>query len=701
MRVLFLFFLFCCGLSKGLWAQPEDNKAEDNDLSNGTQFLIENLVQESESDNFDLGTQFEYLEGYTQTPLDLNRATEQELTEFGLLSAIQVQALLLYREKYGQIFSLYELQGIPAFDLDLILRITPYVSVSKSKEKEAFQIGKILKYSRHQIFARYQRLLEPQRGYDPLQPGETGQRFLGSPDKFYFRYRLSYKDRLSAGITMEKDAGEEFFSGSNPQGFDYYSAHLYLKNLNKFVHSVAVGDYQIYFGQGLTAWDGFGLRKGAQVLNVKRISLPLRPYTSVNEALFMRGAAAHFEFLPEKQLQTTVFGSYRRRDANRESMLDSVLSELDFEVSSLQNIGFHRTPNEIKDENAIGITTAGARVRYSGNIGHIAGNFVYNHLSNSLRRDNPALYQQFNFAGQQSFNASLDYSLRYRNVQLFGETAINEKGGIATLNGLLAELDPRVGIALLHRYYDKRYYTLTGNGFGESSQVGNESGLYIGMESRLGKGVILSTYFDVFAFPWLSYRADAPARGYEGFAKLEYSPNYYITAYTQYRFERKQRNLSGNTTNIDQLINNDRHNLRFHFAYDVSRQFALRTRLEFAFFQNKAFTKGAVVYQDLVIKPQKLPLRLQVRLAYFDTDNFDTRIYAYENDLLYVFSVLPYFGQGMRYYLNASYKINRNISLWLRFSQTYFTDREKISSGLNEIDGRTRTEIKAQVRVKF
>ena len=695
-----LVLLFCFPLS--VWAQREENnKADENEISNGTQFLIENLVQESEGDNFDLGTQFEYLEGYAQNPLDLNQANEQELMDFGLFSAIQVQALILYRERYGQIFSLYELQGIPAFDIDLILRVTPYVTVAKSKEKEAFNIGKALRYSRHQIFGRYQRVLEQQRGFQPLEDGQTGQRFLGSPDKLYFRYRLSYKDRLSAGITMEKDAGEEFFTGSNPQGFDYYSAHLYLKDLTKNLQSVALGDFQVYFGQGLTVWDGFGMRKGAEVLNIKRISAPIRPYTSVNEALFMRGGAANLAFLPEKQLQVTVFGSYRRRDANRQAQLDSLLDGLDFEVSSLQNIGFHRTPNEIEDENSIGLITAGAQVRYAGKIGHIAANAVWNELSNALSRDDPPLYQQFNFAGQRSINASLDYSLRYRNVQFFGETAINEKGGLATLNGLLAELDPRVSMALLHRFYDRNYYTLTGNAFGESTQVGNESGLYIGMESRLGKGVVLSTYFDIFAFPWLSYRADAPTRGYEAFAKLSYTPNYVISAYTQYRFERKGRNLSGNTTPIDQIINNDRHNLRFHFAYDVTQQFALRTRVEFAFFQNQAFSQGVMMYQDLVFKPQKLPLRLQIRLAYFDTDNFDTRIYAYENDLLYVFSVLPYFGQGMRYYFNASYKINNNISIWLRFSQTYFTDRDIISSGLNQINGPTRSEVKAQVRFKF
>lgn len=669
--------------------------------SNSTQFLIENLVEENDGEGIDFGTQFEYLETYRKNPLDLNKATEEELTEFGMLSAIQIQALLLYRKRFGQIFSLYELQGVPTFDVKTIVQLTPYISVAATKEQEKMNFGKMFKYSRHQIFARYQRILEEQKGYTLLLPGETGSRFLGSPDKLYLRYRMSYKDRMSFGLTMEKDAGEEFFKGSNPQGFDYYSGHFYLRKISKNVHSVALGDFQVFFGQGLTIWGGFGIRKTAQVLNIKRISMPLRPYTSVNESLFLRGAAGHFQFLKEKNLELTVFGSFRQRDANIFSEVDSLIEDLDIDVSNLVVTGYHRTAREIEKENAIGMVTSGARLSYKGKIGHIAGNFVHNYFTNELRREAPALYQQYDFAGRQSFNASLDYSFRYRNIHFFGETAINGSGGIATINSLLAELDPRVNIAILQRYYDRKYYTLNGNAFGEGSRPSNESGLYIGLESRLGAGVKLSSYFDIFQFPWLRYQTDAPTKGYEVLGKLSYDPNYFITTYAQYRFEQKGRNLSNNTTKIDQIIQQKRHNLRFHFGYKVSRQLEVRSRFEFSFVQKEAFSRGFMMYQDIIVKPKIIPITFQTRLAFFDTDNYDTRIYAYENDLLYLFSVLAYSGKGLRYYFNVNYKINANFTLWLRFSQTYFTDRDIISSNLGEIQGRTLSEIKVQLRAKF
>lgn len=697
--IVALIFLPLC-LSAQKPKEKKEKEGED-EVSNSMQYLIENLVEDSGGEDFDFDTQFEYLENYRKNPLDLNNATEADLVEFGLLTDIQIQSLLYYRKRFGQIFSLYELQGVPTFELKTILRLLPYITVEPTKAIEKMNFATMFKYSRHQIFFRYQRILEQQKGFTPLEPGETGSRYLGTPDKFYLRYRMTYKDRMSLGLTMEQDAGEEFFKGSNPQGFDFYSGHLYLKQISKNVHSIALGDFQVYFGQGLTAWGGFGIRKGAQVLNVKRVSLPIRPYTSANEALFMRGAAANFQFLKDNNLELTVFGSFRQRDANLAAVVDSLVEDLDVEVTSLQEIGYHRTTSEIANENTIGIVTSGARIRYTGKSWHIAGNFVYNYLTNPLVRSNPALYQMYQFSGRQTFNVSLDYSFRYKMLHFSGETAVNDRGGVATVNSITADLDSRIAIAALYRYYDPKYYTLNGNAFAEGTDASNESGFYIGMETRLGAGLELSTYFDFFQFPWLKYQVDAPTKGYEMFAKLDYAPSRNITTYLQYRFEQKGKNLSGNTTNIDQIINHDKHNLRLHFDYALSSQLSLKSRVEFSFYQNHEFNKGFVIYQDIVYKPEIIPLNFHFRLAFFDTDNYDTRIYAYENDVLYAFSIIPYYGQGLRYYFNLSYDINRYLSIWLRFSQTYYTDRDVISSGLGEIDGRTRSEIKVQVRAKF
>jgi len=685
-----------------LWAQADSTDALDTD--NETQFIIENLVEDADAQEFDFDTEFEHLEAYRKNPLDINACSREQLIAFGMLSEIQVQGLLNYRKRFGQIFSVYELINVPTFDLPTVRRILYYLSMEPVKEMEAFNFGKAFKYSKNQIFTRYQRILEQADGYiadDSLSAPE----YPGTADKLYFRYRLTYKDRLSMGITMEKDAGERllvpYSQNIKTKLPDYFSAHFYIKDLNKFVKALAIGDYQVYLGQGLTMWGGFGVRKGANTMNVKRFSPTIRPYTAVNEALFMRGGAATFGFGSGKKMEASVFASHRFRDANIALADTSDDASLDvLQISSLQETGMHRTANELSDKNSVQHITTGAAFKYRGDTWQLGAHAVYNRLSDSLVR-NPALYQKYSFNGRGLLNLGVDYAYLYKNLQLFGETAISQNGGIATINGLLTSLDERVNFSLVQRYYDKRYQQLTGNAFGEGSNTNNESGLYMGMNASIASGLTMAGYFDVFSFPWLRSTADGPSRGHEYLLRMDYAPSYNWSIYAQYRSENKQSNLSDNTTPIDYLIFKRRQNLRVHFRYRVNNQFELRTRAEFSFYKDHDKSRGFMMYQDLVWSPAFAPFRAQARIAIFDTDDYDTRMYAYENDVLYAFSVPAYYGRGTRFYLNMSYNVNRTVSLWLRFSQTYFADRSVISSGNEEILGNRRSEVKAQVRVTF
>ena len=701
MKYIYAIILGCLASSL-VFAQgdPRDS-TEILDVDNETQIMIENLVDDADATEFSFDTEFERLETYRKNPLDINSADRDELSALGLLSDIQVQGLINYRNRFGQIFSLYELMGVPTFDESTIFKIVPYISLEETKAMEAFSFKRAFKYSRNQIFVRYQRTLEVSDGYLP-DDSLSSPEYMGSADKLYFRYRMSYKDRLSFGLTMEKDAGEQYLTpfsqNSNVKLPDYFSAHFYLKDVNKYIKAVALGDYQVYMGQGLTMWAGFGMRKGANTLNVKRLARTLRPYTSVNEAAFLRGGAVNLAF---GKLETTVFASHRFRDANislADTTDDASLEVL--QVSSLQETGLHRTTGELLDKNSLQQITTGGNVRYKGKSWQIGGNFVYNRFSDSIIRST-TLYQQYAFNGQSLMNASLDYSLWYRNLQFFGETALSSNGGLATINGFTAALDPRVGLSLVHRYYARNYQTLWGNSFGEGSNTNNESGIYMGLNADIGKGMTMSGYIDMFKFPWLRSSVDAPSRGYEYFFRLDYTPSYRWGAYFQYRFEEKESNRSENTTAIDYLILKRRQNLRLHLRYRINREFEIRTRAELSFYKDHEFNRGFMMYQDLVWSPGFAPLKVNMRFAIFDAPDYDTRIYAYENDVLYAFSVPAYYGRGTRFYLNLSYKVNRNVAFWLRYAVTSFSDRNSISSGNDEVLGNKRSEIKAQVRVSF
>jgi hypothetical protein len=690
------FFLF-----NPIFAQVDTTDLLDQDNEN--QILLENIIEDQDLQEFDFDTEFERLETFRKNPLDINTCSKEQLISLGLLSELQIQALLGYRKRFGQILSLFELLHIPTFDEPSVRRILPYLILEEERQADLFSLSKAFKYSKNQIFTRYTRVLNQQAGY--LSENGESPAYIGSPDKLYFRYRLTFKDKMSLGLTLEKDAGEEwlipFSQNAKVKLPDYFSMHFYLKDVNKHIKGVALGDYQIFFGQGLVIWGGFGARKGANTTNIKRFSPSLRPYTSVNEAIFNRGAAVQLAFGKKSRWESTVFASHRFRDGNislADTSDDASLEVL--QISSLQEGGTHRTLSEIADKNSTQFISTGTQLKYKSEYWQLGAHFVMNYLTDSLSRT-PQLYQKYQFQGQYNMMAGIDYSFVYKNLQFFGETALSHNGGLATLNGLLASLDDKNSLALLYRYFDPKFQSLTGNAFGETANVNNEHGFYLGWSSNWGKGITANAYFDIFSFPWLKSTADRPSQGFEYFVKIDYAPTYKWSMYLQFRQETKQANVSNNDTYTDYLQYNTRNNLRFHFRYRISRAFEMRTRAEMSFYKDEDFSYGMMLYQDLVWTPSFAPIKLNCRLAVYDATDYDTRIYAYENDVLYSFSVPAYYGRGMRFYINFNYNINRNVAIWLRYATTVYSDRNEISSGNELISGNQRSEIKAQIRVSF
>ena len=665
------------------------------------QQVIEDFLQNTESEgDFDFNTVFEELEYYLRRPMNLNEAGEEDLQNLQLLSDIQILELLNYRRTAGDLISIYELQAIPSFDLQTIRRLLPYVTVDKGIDDYQLSIPRMMAEGQNELYLRWSRIVEEQKGYSPLEEGQTAQRYLGDPNQFYLRYKHSYSNKLSYGITAEKDRGEEFFTGSNKQGFDFYSAHLFIKDYNRTIKAIAIGDYAVSFGQGLILYSGFGAGKSSYVMNIKRSARVLRPYTSVNESNFQRGAAATLAF--GKRLEVTALASHRRRDGNvlEPDTLD--VEESIRQISSLGIAGLHRTDSEIADERALGQTTFGGRLRWKGDRGHIALNGLYEQIDADLTlRDQP--YNRFYFSGDRLFNASLDYSFTFQNYNFFGETAMSDNGAIATLNGLLMGLDRKVDLAVLVRHFPRDYQALFPTPFAETTGARNETGAYLGLEVRPHRYWKLSAYFDAWKHPWLRFDADAPSRGYEYRARLTYFRKRNLEVYLEVRDETKERNIDKIEGKNNFTLPTRVFQTRLHLAKKVNKALELRSRIDVGFSENEINTtqRGFVIYQDVIFKPIGFPLSFTTRFALFDTDGFQARYYSFENNLLYAFSIPAYYNRGTRFYINLRYKGIRNLTLEARIAQTYWRNQDSIGSGLEEVAGPRRTELGAQVKYRF
>ncbi len=693
----------------------------DPDVSQDNQDAIERVMQDGNTDGGSIAdnTAFEALDNLTKHRININKAEEIDfklLTETLLLTDFQVQSLFAYRKKYGDLLALEELQAVPNWDLDAIRRVLPFLKVDGGVDDFHVSLKDLFTKGTNEFYLRGGRFVEKTKGYYPN--ATTGQlQYLGNPWKVYSRFKHSYENKLSIGITAEKDPGEQFLNGTNPYGFDFYSAHLFLNNYSKTVKAVAIGDYELRLGQGLTQWAGLAYGKTADACNIKKSARTLKQFSSVNEATYMRGAAATLQF---GKFDVTVFGSYRNRDGNIPTD-SAAITDNEIPATALGLSGLHRTTAEIFDRNTLQQLTTGGAVSYKGNGFKIGVNGVYNHLSRPIL---PTFqpYNQFKFKGDRLFNGSVDYSYLWQNFNFFGETAMSDNGGIATVNGVIIGLDRKISLAVQHRHYSRNYQVLQGAGFGEYAGTNNETGLYVGMQIRPRREWLLAGYFDAFESPWLRYGVDAPSRGYEYLLQINHRPSRGTDIYVRFKDQFKPENnptyVQGNGINladlnvvnpkIHYLIDTRRTSFRFHVTNKISKTLELRTRFDGVLFSktdapNNLTTtaQGFLLYQDVAWKSAKLPLQLTGRFAIFNTDNYDTGLYAYENDILYSYSTGHYYYKGARFYTNIRYRPLKWLTMELHAGQTYIDNKATTGSGLDEFPSNFKTDIRGQLRFSF
>ncbi len=661
-----------------------------------TKTLIEDIIESaaSKSDKqLDQTSLIEQLETLAENPVPINSASRQELEKLLILNDFQIKSLQQYILENGPILSPYELQFVYGFDKHTAELLMPFIYLSKQDLIKRMPLKIPLKYGKSRLFIRAQRILEIQEGYiefpDSVLDGNPNSKYHGSPWKYYTRYGYSYKDKLAFGITAEKDPGEPFFKGSNQTGYDFYSAFFQIKNIWK-IKTLIIGDYEPVFGQGLTLWSGLSYGKSNEVLLVEKRRNEIRKYSSTNENEFFRGFATTIDLgMPEVSL----FVSSKKIDAN---VLEwDSLTHKPISVSSTYGPGIHGTPSQIEDKNALDETLYGFNFALNKNLWHFGVTMLNYQYGAPIIKSNQ-LYNKYDFKGTSGSKIGADYRLSLKKGMIYGEISHNPGYGWAFLQGGMFQLHELWSVSFLYRNYSKDFHPIYSNAFGESSENKNETGFYLGTRFHPVRKLSISGYIDFFSFPWLKYQVSAPSKGWEYYLQADLSLSNELNMQFRFQEERKEEN-TGNESPMAETGNKTRLKARYQVSYTVSPSLILRNRIEWAGY-NKGDIKdqGYLIYQDIIYHLLKIPLDLTFRFAMFDTDSWNTRIYAYENDVLYAFSVPPYYGKGIRSYLMLHSSISPHIDLWLRLARTALTDGNMIGSGINSIHGSQKTEVKAQ-----
>lgn len=671
---------------------------------------IEFISEQLETEQIDLTDVVQNLYYHIDNPINLNATNKEELSELNLLTDVQINNLRMHIERFGKLISIYELQSLKYWSMETIFMVLPFVKVDDKIDQLHVSFKEALKRGKFEWYLRYQRILENKKAYNPPNDSvlnNSNSYYHGNPDKYYTRLRFKYRTNLSFGVTAEKDAGEEFFKGSQKQGFDFYSAHAFYKG-GKYLRAVALGDYQVQIGQGLNLWSGYAFGKTADAVNVKKSANPLKQYTSVNENRFLRGAAVDLGY---KDFQLTLFGSYKKVDGSVNT-IDTALMDLDdiqsggAFVSSINLSGLHRTNSEISKKHTLTEMIYGGNLRYEKrnlHIGVAAVNWGYNKPFNKPIQ----AYNQFDFRGKNTTSISADYSYVVRNFHFFGEASYaSHSNNFANIHGLLIALDAKATLSFVYRNYQRGYATFYNAAFAESGRTenaSNEKGFYTGLSLNLSKAWSINSYFDLFEFPWMKYQVDAPSRGYEFLIQPKYRPNREFEIYFRFRQQIRQKNSRNSDGTVTALENVLQRNYRINMSYKVADGLKIKSRVAYVTINRPSnlAEDGILFTQDVIYQPKKLPFDISLRYALFETDSYDSRLYSFESNALYVYSIPAYYYQGSRAYAMIRLTLFRKLDLWVRYGVFLYNNRKTISSGPEEIKGNSKTDLTIQLRLKL
>jgi hypothetical protein len=626
-------------------AAAQDNSKADADLSKLTDDLLS-----FQDENTDYENQYENYAQLFSSPLNLNKATSSELRLPGILTDQQISELIAHIDKYGPLLSIYELQSLPSLDTETIRRIEPFVDVRDPKENLDRNFVHRLTTADVYFLSRWERRLS--------YPSGKPEDYAGSADRLYSKFRASSVNDYSVGFTLEKDAGEaiQWQPERKYFGFDYVSAHAQISN-KRWIRNLIAGDYQYQFGQGLILGSGFGFGKGAETITaIRKSNIGFLPYTSANEAGYMRGFATTISIFPRVNL--SAFYSNTKRDAS--------LSNDSNGFSSIIVSGLHRNSNELLRRKVIGEISYGAVIEYRHR--QTEGGVIVSALEYSTPSNKELTpYNQFAFKGSQLLNAGVFLSTVIDNVSVFTEAAHAANGGFGMLAGALVSISRSFDAAILFRNYQRSFISIYSNALSENTKAQNETGMYWGLKWKMNKRYTASAYIDLFRFPWLKFGTYQPSSGSELFGRLQYQPSKKTLLYAQWRREQKSKNalVKSPVYDVTEVVKT---NICLNAEYWANEKVKLKSRFQMSEIDSRGYTSGLALTQDIAVRQGKF--KFTARYALFDTDNFDNRQYSYESDMLMAYSFPAYQDSGTRKFLMVECKLNKLLTVWIRYAET-------------------------------
>ena len=302
---------------------------------------------------------------------------------------------------------------------------------------------------------------------------------------------------------------------------------------------------------------------------------------------------------------------------------------------------------------------------------------------------------------------SVDYDIIYKNLNLFGEFARSQSSSIASLSALQVSLTKFADVIFLYRNYPEDFVPVHSFGFGENNgNTYNENGFYAGLSLKPFNDFSVETYFDQFKFPYRTYYNPVPTSGNDFLLNAEYKASKGFLIYMKYRNKNKEESRAVTdeyNREVQKIDNRSQTNVRVGFDYDISGVLRIRSRYEYVMVKYDSFggnNKGFLFFTDLkafVINN----LSVSTRFIVFQTDDYDSRVYEFEEDLRGVMTNIGLYGNGTRWYILLKYKPFAFAELAAKYSATYYDGVKSIGTGNDMIQGDLNNRFNLGLEILF
>ena len=661
----------------------------------GWQEYYDVLIEELDDEGENAELIFEQLTEIAAHPLNLNAITREELESMFFFSDTQTDAILEYIDHYGPVRSKGEIAMIPFLDNIRGGLLSSLTYLGDMPERQMNMIDSL----KFRLGAEeYKRYVDNSRSKGELSAygkipfydrkgdikGYTGYKY-----KHWLRLNYSINRHLKIGAVASQDAGEPFFYGKNKWGYDYYAAYLQLQRIG-FLKKLVVGNYRMRTGLGLILNTNFNFGKTFGIASLHSPASAIMPHSSRSSANFLQGAAATFSVT--KQLETTIFGSYR--------LIDATLDAEGTSIKTIVKTGYHRTESELGRKNNASQTSLGTNINYRFGLFNVGATALWNHYNIPMKPYKKGsslsqMYKMFYPKGSDFFNVSINYGYKYgKRVSIEGETAADNNGYVATINTIKWQLNRRLAFVGIQRYYPHKFCATMGRSFSEGGRNQDENGVYLGATWEVNARLSLFAYTDAAYFLWPKYQSTGSSHSFDNLLQANYKISPISSLLLRYRIKAREKD-----DNIKKVLRY-KNEQRARLAYTLSnRMLSWKSQIDFAYCKFTEQSVGGMLSETLTM-PMK-PWKIALGASYFHTKDYNSRVYAYERSTPYNLSFPSFFGHGCRFYALAEAHLLKNFTAMTKFGFTHYFDRNVIGTGLQAISASSQTDLELMIRWKL